>query len=146
MRTTYIQSMEVKRTNPYDPDFHGMIDYDVDIDVHPESNTDKEAKFHIKLKFIFTDRDAKKEYGSVIVDAWTTITTAVPLNGDGKLDMDSAPENFKRLVEGAVLEDVILPVSAVARQAKLPSLVPSPLLFDRPELHHHHDHGKGEEE
>lgn len=142
MRQTFIRKLEVERHADYDPDYHGLIDYDVDIRLEAKQCTPTTADFDFNAGFQFIDRKTEEKVGRLQVEATIRIQdTEIPLAEDGSFDVDKAPENLKRLVEGAVGEDLFLLLSLVSRRARLPSLIPSPLIFHREGMHH-----DGEEE
>jgi|ACXJ01.1.fsa_nt_gi hypothetical protein len=132
MRTTYIQDLTLKREIPYDPDFHGLIDRKLSLKFEVKSVDVNSAVFEINIVAIFKTKDTQKEMGKISAAAETKITGFdFPLTETKNLDVESMPENLKRVIEGAVFEDLMLHLSTVARYAHLPSLLPIPIIFPR---------------
>lgn len=132
MRITCLKTLTVKRNIPYDPDYHGLIKTSLDLNLGVEDSKSDHLIFSISLKAKFVTIEDRRVMGSISSTAQTTITgTEFPLLQNGSLDIDSLPENFKRLIEGAVGEDVVTNLSAIARFAHLPTLFPIPIIFER---------------
>lgn len=132
MRTTHVQNLEIKRLIPYDPNFHGLVDQDGRIDIAFLKGSEQEPRFRILIEFKFKQRDDSVEMGFIRVEAQTVLHgVALPKEGNGAINMRAVPENIKRLIEGAVGEDLLIPVSLAARLAHLPAPIPSPLVFPR---------------
>lgn len=132
MRTTYIKDLTIKRKIPYDPNFHGLIDTKLDLGFKIENLTGDSAVFQISLKAEFITKDKQTEMGTMEAIAETNITGfSFPISDDGNLSIESMPENLKRVIEGAIFEDIMLHLSIIARFAHFPSLLPIPVIFPR---------------
>lgn len=133
MRATFLQSVDLKRNSPYDPDFHGLIDRQFDIGVHLEKAEPGSATFRISIHVSFVVQGTGQEMGRLDASGTTRITGDASLIPPADRMDDSvlgkvSPE-FQKLLEGAVNEDLLLPLSILCRAAKLPGLFPNPLLF-----------------
>ena len=134
MRTTYIKDLTLKRQLPYDPNFHGLVDSKLDLGFKVENVDSDSAVFEITVKAEFRTKDTQTEMGKINAVAETKITGfKFPLTTHGNLATESMPENLKRVIEGAVFEDIMLHLSTIARFAHLPSLLPIPVMFPRGE-------------
>lgn len=132
MRTTHVHSLEIKRLIPYDPDFHGLVDQDGKINLAFVEGSEEKPRFRILIEFYFKQREDGTEMGHIRVEALTVLHgVKIPRDASGSLNMREAPENVKRLVEGAVGEDLLIPISLAARLAHLPAPIPSPVIFPR---------------
>lgn len=132
MRTTYIQDLTLKREIPYDPDFHGLIDSTLSLKFKVKNADVNFAIFEINIEAVFKTKESSIEMGKISAVAETKITGFdFPLTETKNLDVESMPENLKRVIEGAVFEDLMLHLSTVARYAHLPSLLPIPIIFPR---------------
>lgn len=124
--------MTLKREIPYDPNFHGLVDSKLDLGFKVESVDTDSAVFEIAVKADFKTKDTQTEMGKITAVAETKITGfRFPLTSDGNLATESMSENLKRVIEGAVFEDIMLHLSTIARFAHLPSLLPIPVMFPR---------------
>lgn len=132
MRITCLRNLTIKRNIPYDPDYHGLIKTNLDLNLEVEESKSDHVVFLISLKARFVTMDSRRVMGTINSIAQTTITgTEFPLLTNGSLDIDSIPENIKRVIEGAVGEDVVTNLSSIARFAHLPALFPIPIIFSR---------------
>lgn len=135
MRTTCIKDLTLKRYIPYDPDFHGLIDSNLSLKFKVEKVDIKSAVFEIFIEADFKTKETQDQMGKISAVAETKITGFdFPITKNGDLDFESMPENLKRVIEGAVFEDLMLHLSAIARYAHLPSLLPIPMIFHRNSL------------
>jgi hypothetical protein len=135
LRTTYIRNLTLKRDIPYDPDFHGLIDSKLSFKLNVENVDANSAVFEIIIEANFKTKDTQEEMGKISAIAETKVTGFdFSLKKDGSLDVESMPENLKRVIEGAVFEDLMLHLSSIARYAHLPSLFPIPIIFPRSRL------------
>ncbi len=133
MRTTHFVKASVERTLPYDPDFHGLVEKKVDLGIMAlKSQEANDARFRISFDVRFVIQETGQEMGRVSAEAESHIRSMeVPRSPDGGVDMTKASESFRKVVEGALGEDVLIPLSVIARSAHLPSLLPIPVVFPR---------------
>jgi hypothetical protein len=130
LRITHISSLRLERKLPYDPDFHGVISKDYEMTIGLRSADSSQARFQIRVRVRFGVRDSGMEMGTIEAKAETCVSgVKIPLNDQGTLDEKNVTDEFKLLVEGALGEDVLLPLSILARSAHLPSLTPIPRIF-----------------
>lgn len=132
MRNTHLKDLTLKRFIPYDPDFHGLLDSKLKLGFKISSVNVDSAVFEINIEAEFQTKDTHTEMGKITALAETRITGfEFPVTSEGELEIESMPENLKRVIEGAVFEDIMLNLSSVARYAHLPSLLPIPMIFPR---------------
>ena len=149
MRNTHISSLKLERKIPYNPDFHGIINKEYNMSVSLQSADSKQATFLIEVAVKFKFDDSKEEIGSIVAKAVSRVSDVpIPLDADGAFAPNKATKEFRLLVEGALGEDVILPLSLLARSAHLPTLTPVPIVFPVPQVvggsvraHRHQPHG-----
>ncbi|MCI4363542.1 MAG: hypothetical protein L3K13_04475 [Thermoplasmata archaeon] len=133
MRTTYFTAVELRRKIPYDPNFHGLVEKRVEITLDVDKSELQDALFRIKLRIRFVLAGSDEEMGFVSATAESRITgMAPPRTPEGTLDSNQLSPEFMRVVDGAVGEDMLIPLSILARQAHLPSLLPIPEIIRRP--------------
>jgi hypothetical protein len=135
MRITYFKKVNVQRSIQYDPDFHGLVDNKVDILIESQKDTSDRLRVQIKLAIRYSIKGSGAEMGTIEAEAESLVTgVPVPWLPNGGIDGEKVSEELKRVIEGAVAEDVMLPLSIVARGAHLPSLLPIPMLFPRNQI------------
>lgn len=132
MRTTWIKELSIKRKMEYDPDFHGLIDTNLNLGLREIDISGDTLLLEITIKGQYKTKDTKEEMGTLKAIAETKITgTDFSITEEGELDFELLPENMKRVIEGAIGEDLMIYLSMATRMAHLPSLLPIPALFPR---------------
>ncbi len=132
MRTTYIKDLTLKREIPYDPDFHDLVDKKLNLGFKVIKVTNNSAVFEINIEAEFVTKSDHTKMGTISAIAESKITGfTFPLSDEGNLAIESMSENLKRVIEGAVFEDIMLNLSTIARFAHFPSLLPIPIIFPR---------------
>jgi hypothetical protein len=117
----------------YDPDFHGLVDKKLDLGFKVLKATKSSAVFEINLDAEFVTNEDHTRMGKISATAESKITGFdFSLTDEGNLDIEAMSENLKRVIEGAVFEDIMLHLSTIARFAHFPSLLPIPVIFPRP--------------
>jgi len=127
MRRTVITSFQAERNKEYNPDDHALLDRKGQLDAKIAV---RRTGGEIRAFWDFTNDYASKEtgepWGSLHVKAETTITDAsIVFTGD-----EQTPYVSKAMIpvlEGAFADEVLLPVSVMARAMRLPGLMRPPL-------------------
>lgn len=143
MRTTHLRDVNLIRKIPYDVNFHGLVEQDYDFNVEALTVSENEGIFRLHVKVTYVVKDTKAEMGEIVAHAETKIQgPSIPRDEKGNFRQDEASEELLRVIEGAVGEDILIPLAGLARAAKLPSVFPIPFLFARKDHkgHAHREH------
>jgi hypothetical protein len=130
VRTTWLTFVSLERKAPYDPDFHGLVDQRVDLKLHSEESKRPDVRIRIELTIKFMLKSTGDQFGRISARAESLVTgMAIPRAKNRKIDWPRTSQEFRRVLDGAVGEDLLIPLSVMARAAHLPSLLPIPSLF-----------------
>jgi len=127
--------VRLERKIPYDPSFHGTVKKDLDVAVVLKSVDKSQATFVVDVKVTFTVKNTGENMGVLEAKAEIRITDVpIPVDDAGLFKDENATEEFMMLVEGGLGEDVMIPLSMLSRAAKMPGIVPTPIIFPRKEF------------
>ncbi|MEK6985492.1 MAG: hypothetical protein AABX89_03805 [Candidatus Thermoplasmatota archaeon] len=136
MRSTVIERLTCRREVPYDENDHSILLRDGGVHYNAELIQDGLLKIRIKFTYKLKAKDDGKIWGTIEGEALTTIRDAsIKASPDGKTAETS--DNIGMVVQGAIADDVFLPVSQVAHAMRLPALLllpqPEPMHDEEPE-------------
>lgn len=121
MRTTIIEEIEAQRAAAYDPNYHGLVDSRIEVNTAVADA----APGHLILEIIFKVAYAVKENGDDFGSISGRARLVVDMEGiepqdDGSVDVS---DDAQQVIGGAFEDDILLPVSLLARAMKLPNPV-----------------------
>lgn len=127
MRTTTIERLECRRLTPYDPNDHSLLDRNGTVAAVVEHLEDGSLRLRMDFKTEFRRQGSGEIWGLIEGQATTAVVSGV-VHADAfsKEEGTAVSPTLVKLIEGALAEDVFLPVSAVARAMHLPSLLIAP--------------------
>lgn len=124
MRTTVIEEIEAERADAYDPDYHDLIESRIELET---SLMDAEpGKIILDLDFdvSYFEQDSGENFGNISGRA----RLIVEMEGIEPQEDDSVEvsDDVQHVISGAFEDDVLLPVSLLARSMRLPNPVRLP--------------------
>lgn len=124
MRTTVIEEIEAERADAYDPDYHDLIESRIELET---SLMDAEpGKIILDLDFdvSYFEQESGENFGNISGRA----RLIVEMEGIEPQEDDSVEvsDDVQHVISGAFEDDVLLPVSLLARSMRLPNPVRLP--------------------
>lgn len=126
MRTTVLERLEARRIVPYDRDDHSILDKDGNFQFEILDVTAESIIVGIRFRVEVKSQSDQRLWGFIDGEAKTTITSDA-LRDAVTADKITLPAEFGKIIEGAISEDLFLPISQTARLMHLPSLLVSPI-------------------
>lgn len=128
MRSTVVEHVECRRLVPYERDDHSILIREGNLDFNVVTLRDGILEVRFTFKNQFRSRDSKVLWGIVEVEGLTRIESpdvkAASFDTPGGAPI---PDGLRFLLEGALADEILLPLSQVVRAMHLPSLVVSPV-------------------
>lgn len=124
MRTTAIEEISAERADAYDPDYHDLIESQIELET---SLVDaEEGKIVLDLDFgvSYFEKDSGERFGNIAGRARLIVEMeGVEPQEDGSVEVS---DEVQHVISGAFEDDVLLPVSLLARSMRLPNPVRLP--------------------
>ena len=126
MRQTCLYKLQCTRDEPFNPDKHDIIEQRGGFQYSLADKKPGEMRLKITFQIDFVSRADGKRWARFEGEAGSTITDAsIKIADNGEVNAD---DHVQSLVQGAVQDDVFLPLSILARSMRLPSFLVFPPL------------------
>jgi hypothetical protein len=121
MRIVHIKELQAKRHAEYNPDFHGIIDQRLNFQFRLLEAEQGRMKLEAKFVVEFQTRQDQQKFATVDGVAEIVVKSeGIEKKPDGSLDVSPG---VQAVIDGALSDEIMLPLSILARQMKLPSIV-----------------------
>lgn len=128
MRLTVLEHLECRRLVPYDPENHAILERSGSSDFQVVSLEEGALRVKFTFKAEFRERIDKTLWGIVEAEGHTVIRHPdVRAEMFGRQGGNEVSETLRHLLQGAIADDVLLPVSQSVHAMKLPGLMVSPV-------------------
>lgn len=121
MRTTVIEEIDGRRADAYDPDFHDLIETKIEFNTSLVDAEEGRIVLNLDFGVEYFEEESGDPFGEIAGRARLIVEMdgIQPLE-DGSVEVS---DEVQHVITGAFDDDIILPVSVLARSMRLPSPV-----------------------
>lgn len=124
MRTTVIEEIEAERADAYDPDYHELIESRIELESSLVDAETGEITLNLDFSVSYFEKETGENFGNVTGRARLMVEMdGIAPQDDGSVEVS---DDVQHVINGAFEDDVLLPVSLLARSMRLPNPVRLP--------------------
>lgn len=121
MRTTVIEEIDGERADTYDPDFHDLIETKIEFNTSLVDADEGRIVLNLDFGVDYFQEDGGDRFGEISGRARLIVEMeGIEPQEDGSVEVS---DEVQHVITGAFDDDIILPVSVLARSMRLPSPV-----------------------
>lgn len=124
MRTTVIEAIEAERADAYDPDYHDLIESRIELETSLVDADQGEIILNLDFGVSYFEKESDENFGNISGRARLIVEMeGIEPQEDGSVEVS---DDVQHVIGGAFEDDVLLPVSLLARSMRLPNPVRLP--------------------